>query len=355
MPSPTHSTETRKDARQLRVELGATQARQAELLRAIDKHRDTLDSAAGGGAQPFHRDDVDNALYNLAETIRRESPLPVTQPETREPRYTLEDTLEGLRVLIKELLTGLHNGTAPDREARWQDGWRAGVSDAKDAVLAALTQPQHPDSETNGMLAAAAAFEAQAAWIGDDKEADNGRAFDRHHTYLTCAKWLRDRAKDLGVQEGERCGGSRERKVWSWGMFDLIPCGGCPDCETREAVPEEAVEAARLELIGLGWLDANARAWLAVAGKAPGDKPTPEEWEAAQGEIRDQLSRAIATALPALEAAWRKRLEEEQDILRTKLGRIRAAVEGDADMEKLPALRGFLIHESAAGKEVNLD
>lgn len=75
----------------------------------------------------------------------------------------------------------------------------------------------------------------------------------------------------------------------------------------------------------------------------------------------DTLDEAVTDALHVVLANSRAALVEgdggegdriELDILRTKLGRIRAAVETDADMENLPALRGFLIHESAAGKEV---
>jgi len=63
------------DADRLRVELGAAQGRQGELLRAIEAHRDTL--SANSMWSPL---DADTALYEVAETIRRESPLAVTQP-----------------------------------------------------------------------------------------------------------------------------------------------------------------------------------------------------------------------------------------------------------------------------------
>jgi len=56
-----------------------------ELIRAVDKHRDTLDAAAAGGPQPLARDDVDNALYNTARTILRELPLVVTQQLSTQP------------------------------------------------------------------------------------------------------------------------------------------------------------------------------------------------------------------------------------------------------------------------------
>lgn len=45
------------------------EAERDELLGAIREHRDTLDEAAAGKPQPKHRDDVDNALYNLAHRI----------------------------------------------------------------------------------------------------------------------------------------------------------------------------------------------------------------------------------------------------------------------------------------------
>jgi hypothetical protein len=95
--------------------------------------------------------------------------------------------------------------------------------------------PLQEDAEQNALLQAAKAFEAQASWIGDDKEADGGRAIDRRDTYLTCAKWLRDRETELSQRalaspqeagEGHRV--EIEFDGYGPGVKLIHPEGGCP-------------------------------------------------------------------------------------------------------------------------------
>lgn len=62
-------------------------------------------------------------------------------------------------------------------------------------------------------------------------------------------------------------------------------------------VPDEAVEALRLALVGQGWADANARA---ATGLPPGRKPTNEQMRDARLAINHELKLALRAAAPAI-------------------------------------------------------
>jgi hypothetical protein len=230
------------EVREMKLERDAAQGRQGELLRAIEGHRDTL--SANSMWEPLAED---TALYSVADTIRCESPLALTQQQPGETRYTLAEVRERLLGVdgLSEITIG--SGLLQRADRPTMDQLRRGMSNAIDAAFTQQQSPT-PDSET--------------------KEGERCGGSGEHD-------W--DQPPPGGTWHCRRCG-----KTLSVHGEVPPPTNGCPDCETREAVPEA--------------IKVRDEIWAVAKQLAPSDEA-----------IR---LKEIASRLPALEATWRKRLEE---------------------------------------------
>lgn len=190
----------------------------------------------------------------------------MSQPETKEPRYTLEEeSRERIATRIVDasdaLLPAFQEGRGASDEAV-RAAYNA-LDGLREELDSAFTQPQHPDSET-----------CEHEWVDPTNEAVEAEG---HELCVRCGKL---------------------RKA---------------DCETRETVPDEAVELA-------------IKAWASFqAGNSPAPirdvfrdtllaalPPLEAAWKAKHfAEAGALLEKAIRDEKERVEAAWRKRLEEE--------------------------------------------
>lgn len=329
----------------------------------------TRKSGSGEEGEPCNRCGGQNAVWSASSPLwNAVSPSGRVWDESRQlwidPPATPTQPPQGSQV---ELEGAVHKWLAGEIEAESKRALTATTAEASDShrayqrnLEALQAQLQRVEEENRGLRQRvalkmddkdAAVLRAEAKREADRATQAEGRIEVEAERDYWKRKWDNDGTEGhelLGDVEAELKAMTQARDL-------------CKQ-QTAEANARHGQTKERQEKILQAWRQETARATQAEARI----EEAVEEFEARakaidsqKGPIGDwglgerdayESAASFLRSQPSSEVEPAEQIEP--DILRTKLGRIRAAVEADAEMEKLPALRGFLIHESAAGGEI---